>query len=346
MDRIRVGVVGLNFGRHHVRTLATMEEADVVAVADRHPDVPGGLEAYAAGCGARAYRDGVEMLANEDLDAVSLCTSPRTRADLIAAAAERGVALFVEKPWAGTLAQAKTLAALCREHEATVMVAFSFRFHPAIVRLRALLDGELGAPWMLNGSYVFSWAPDPEGWLWDPDNGGGFLNENACHLFDAVCYLLGEPVSVTAEGINPMGMPSEHAAALTIRFNSGALAALTVGGIGAGAFHGFPRIDVIAEHGQAHLTGRDHIWEQVRWARRDQKATRHLTLPPEALGTTRYTAAFRHFFDCLRTGTSPSAGVTDGVRAVALATAVYASARSGERATLGDWNVPQRGESD
>ncbi len=86
MDATRIGVVGLNFGRHHVRTLANMEQADVVAVADRHPDVPGGLEAYAAGYGARAYRDGVEMLANEDLDAVSLCTSPRTCADLIAAA--------------------------------------------------------------------------------------------------------------------------------------------------------------------------------------------------------------------------------------------------------------------
>ena len=63
MSKIRIGVIGLGFGRHHVRTLANMEDAQVVAVADRSPkllgapDVPGGIEAYAASYGARAYRD-------------------------------------------------------------------------------------------------------------------------------------------------------------------------------------------------------------------------------------------------------------------------------------------------
>lgn len=334
MDPIRIGVVGLNFGRHHVRTLANMEEATLVAVADRHPDVPGGLEAYAAGYGARAYRDGMEMLASEELDAVSICTSPRTRAGLIEAAASQNIALFVEKPWATNVAHARELAALCAAHNATVMTAFSFRFHPAIVKLRALIDGDLGRPWMLNGSYVFNWQPDPEGWLWDPENGGGFINENACHLFDAVCHLLGEPVAVMAEGINPMGMPAEHGAAVTAQFAGGAIAALTIGGIAAGAFHNYPRIDVITENGQAHLEGRDHIWETLRWALRDSAAVQTLTLPPEGLGNTRYTDAFRHFFTCLRTGEKPSATVEDGVTAVALTMAIVESARTGKRVAV------------
>lgn len=334
MKKIRIGVIGLNFGRHHVRTLVNMEEADLVAVADRHPNVPGGLEAYAAAYGARAYGDGLEMLARETLDAVSLCTSPRTRAALIEAAAKRGIALFVEKPWAANLAHAQELASLCRDNGATVMTAFSFRFHPAIVKLRALLDDALGTPWMLNGAYVFSWRPDPGGWLWDPENGGGFINENSCHLFDAVCALLGEPVTVMAEGINPMGMPSEHGAAVTLRFANGAVAALTLGGIGTGAFHAFPRIDLIAEHGQAHLIGRDHIWEAVTWTSRGSPTVEHMTLSPEALGNTRYTDAFHHFFECLRTGTTPAATVDDGVRSVALAMAVYESARTGKRVEI------------
>jgi len=176
MNRIRIGVVGLGFGRHHVRTLANMEEADLVAMADLNPDIMGGLEAYAAGYGAKAYLDGVEMIENEALDAVTLCTPPSTRAQLIEAAASRGVALFVEKPWATNVAHGRELAALCERHRATVMTAFSFRFHPAIVKLKELVEGELGAPWMLNGEYVFSWRPDPTGWLWDPANGGGFFN--------------------------------------------------------------------------------------------------------------------------------------------------------------------------
>ena len=178
MSKIRIGVIGLGFGQNHVRTLANMEDAQLVAVADRHPNVPGGIEAYAASYGARAYRDGIEMIEREELDAVSICTSPRTRAALIEAAADAGLPMFIEKPWATNLAHAKHLAQLCHDHEATVMVAFSFRFHPAIVQLHELIDGDLGSPWMLNGEYVFNWVPPDEAWLWDPQNGNGFFNSS------------------------------------------------------------------------------------------------------------------------------------------------------------------------
>ena len=330
-NTIRIGVIGLGFGQHHVRTLANMADAELVAVADLNPQAAGGLEAFAAKYGAKAYLDGLEMLEQEALDAVSICTSPKYRAPLIECAARRGLPVFVEKPWATNLVHAQQLAALCRQYDATVMPAFSFRFHPAIVKLRALMDGDLGPGWMLNGAYVFGWLPPADAWLWDPDNGNGFFNENSCHLFDAVCYLLGDPVAVTAEAINPLDRPSEHAAAVTIRFASGAIAALTIGGIAAGAFHSYPRIDVITANGQAHLTGRDHIWERLDWATRDDAAVHNVVVSPEGLGNTRYTHAFQHFFDSLRDGTPLSIGVEDGVKSVALAMAVYESARSGER---------------
>jgi predicted dehydrogenase len=334
MHQVRIGVVGLGFGQHHVRTLANMEDAQLVAVADRHPSVPGGLASYAAQYGAVAYRDGIDMMDQVELDAVSICTAPRGRAALIEHAARRGIPMFVEKPWATNLEHALQLGEICRQSHATVMAAFSFRFHPAIVRLRELMDGELGSGWMLNGAYVFSWVPPAEHWLWDPANGNGFLNENSCHLFDAVCYLLGDPVSVMAEAINPLACPSEHAAAITLRFASGAIAALTVGGIGAGASREYPRIDVVTANGQARLAGREHIWDRLSWTTRDSDAMHTIVRPPEALGNTRYTHAFRHFFECIRAGRPPSVGVEDGIRTVAIAMAVYESARTGHKVPL------------
>ena len=328
MDVIRMGVIGLGFGQHHVRTLANMPEAKLVAVADRSPDLPGGLNGFAAAYGAAAYRDGIEMIQREELDAVSLCTSPRTRAPLLEAAAEAGLPVFCEKPWATDVAHAQELADLCRSLEATVMVAFSFRFHPAIVALRSLMDGELGEGWLLNGQYVFGWVPPAESWLWDPQNGNGFFNENSCHLFDAICYLLGRPVSVMAQATNPMGAPSENAAAITVRFVDGAIAALTVGGVGASAMRRFPRIEVVTANGQARLSGREHVWDQLEWATRDDESTHTLLRLPEALGSTRYTHAFSHFFECVRSGQHPSVGPEDGVTTVALAMAVYESART------------------
>jgi len=336
MEKIRIGVVGLNFGVQHVRTLANMENADLVAVADSRLYASGGMDGFEAKYGVRSYRDGVEMLEVERLDAVSVCTSPARRADLIQAAVSRGIALFIEKPWATDLEHAKMLAALCAGTKAPVMVAFSFRFHPVIVRLRELIDSELGPTLMLNGEYVFDWRPDPRSWLWDPHNGNGFINENSCHLFDSVCYLMGEPQSVMAEATNPFGMPAEHAAAITIRFRNGGIAVVTVGGIAAGGFQDFPRIDLVATAGQARLSGRQHIWEKLEWTLRGENLTHSLVRSAEALGNTRYTDAFNHFFECILSGKSPTASVDQGVMSVALAMAVVESARSGKKIML-DW---------
>ncbi|MGL4610354.1 MAG: Gfo/Idh/MocA family protein [Trueperaceae bacterium] len=323
---IRMGIVGLKFGYFHVQTLLTMHDIELVAVADRSSNTE-----YLKRFGIKTYKDGLELLQNEKLDALSICTSPKHRLPLIEYAAKNKMAMFIEKPLASTLAQAREITTLCEQHDATVMVGFSFRYHTAIVRLRELLNTTLGNPWLLNGEYMFDWLPAAEGWLWDETNGNGFFNENSCHLFDAVSYLLGEPVSVMAEGAKHKGSPSEEIAALTLRFESGAIAALTVGALATGAFSNYPRLNVLAEKGQAQLLGRDHMWESLSWATRGTDEVQNLMAPPESLNQTRYTKAFQHLANCIQNKQKPSATLRDGVRAVALAEAVYTSIRSGQK---------------
>ena len=141
MERVRIGVVGLGFGLHHVRTLANMEEAELVAVADSRFER---AESTAQQYGATAYPDAVEMMEGESLDAISICTSPARREALIDAATSREIPLFVEKPWAAGLEQAQRLAALCRDRKTIVMAGFSFRFLPVVARLQELNDGAEG----------------------------------------------------------------------------------------------------------------------------------------------------------------------------------------------------------
>jgi predicted dehydrogenase len=331
-DRIRIGVVGYGFGRHHVRTLANLAEAHLVAVADDARTDE--LARAAAQYGFTPYDSAAEMLRRESLDAISVCVSPRYRRDVLAAGAEAGVAMFVEKPWASSASHARELADVCRGSRRCVMVGFSFRFHPAIVKLRSLLDGELGPVRMLNGQYTFGWLPPPDHWTWDPDNGNGFINENSCHLLDAVCSLMGRPVRVFAEAGSFSGSPAEEAAAVTLRFAGGGVACLSCGGIGAAAFTEFPRISAATEHGQAELIGANHTWRELRWACRGDDAVRRFTSPPEQLGTTRYTHALERFCRCVRDGRGAPATVADGVLSVELAMAVVESARSGRPVTL------------
>jgi predicted dehydrogenase len=104
--------------------------------------------------------------------------------------------------------------------------------------------------------------------------------------------------------------------------------------MGAGAFHDFPRIDIKTTYGQASLYGRDHIWESLTWATRDELAAYQMTAPPEALGNTRYTYAMQHFIDCIRSDSPPLSSIDDGVKTVAMAMAVYEAASTGIKITL------------
>jgi myo-inositol 2-dehydrogenase/D-chiro-inositol 1-dehydrogenase len=331
---VNIGVIGLKFGHYHVQTLANLPGVRLVAVADRSTELPKGLDAYAHSYGATAYRDGLELLDHPGLDAVSICTSPRSRAPLIEAAAARDLLMFIEKPWAANLIQAHSLTKLAQTHNANIMLGFSFRFHPSAVRLQELINSDLGKGTLLTGEYLFDWLPEAGNWLWDKNNGGGFFNENSCHLLDMICALLGEPSAVFAKGINERGSPSAEAALVTITFEDGALASVLLGGLGVAAHKNYPRLTLISQHGHAILQGLEHTWTSLTWATRKDATTQTLDAPPEALGYTRYSHALSHFVNCVQVGMPFAATVADGVRAVKLATAIYASLDSGQEINL------------
>lgn len=328
---LRVGVVGYGFGQFHVKSLAHLPGVELVAVADRR-SAQLGVDAKLYGFAP--YRDALAMIDEQRLDVLTVAISPKHRASLIKYALDQGLALFIEKPWASNREHARQLAGFCQSAARRVMPGFSFRFHPAIARLKSLLGDHaegLGRPNLLHAQYVFGWLPPVESWTWDEKNGNGFLNENSCHLFDSVCHLMGRPIRVYAEGGRSAGRPMEDSAAITLRFEQGGIASLACGGLGVsgggGGLAEFPSLSLFAQRGQAELRGRNHVWESLRWATHDDPATRVLVAPPEQLGTTRYTHAFEHFFDCLRYNRPPTATLDHAVRSVDVAMAVIESAR-------------------
>jgi len=336
MNSIRLGIVGLGFGEQLVRTVANMREFDLVAVADHESDR---ADRVGKKYKVKAYRDAVDMLETEALDAVSVAVSPGSRRAALEAACRKNLPMFVEKPWASDLEHAHELYQLLRECSSTVMTGFSFRFHPVVQQLRRLLDTELGMPWLCNASYVFEWLPPSGHWLWDRKNGNGFFNENSCHLLDVICFLLGKPVAVMAHGGRFTQHPSEDGASVSLRYEGGAIASISLGGIGTAAFNEFPRLDLVCKNGQAQLQGRSHVWEELHWALRGEPAKRTVSAPPEALGATRYTHAFLHFADCIRSGTKPQATIEDGMLTVALSEAIYRSIREGVEVPIADFSA-------
>jgi predicted dehydrogenase len=105
MAEVRIGVVGAGvMGRHHVRNLAAIPEAELVGVYDARPEV---AEAIAAEHGTRAFSR-VDELAGE-IDAAVVAAPTVHHAEIGCALLARGIHVLIEKPIAPSLAEADRL---------------------------------------------------------------------------------------------------------------------------------------------------------------------------------------------------------------------------------------------
>ncbi|MBD3868840.1 MAG: Gfo/Idh/MocA family oxidoreductase [Acidobacteria bacterium] len=102
---LRVGLIGCGkMGRHHMASIQAAGTGQVVAIAD--PMVDSTTLEGLASPDVRLYPDATTMLAEVELDVVHIVTPPATHADLAVQALEAGVHVYVEKPFAPTLADA------------------------------------------------------------------------------------------------------------------------------------------------------------------------------------------------------------------------------------------------
>lgn len=144
----RVGVIGHtgrgNYG-HGIDTVwLDLPECEVVAVADADPK---GLEQAAARLKApKAYADYRKLLDEAKVDIVSIC--PRwldEHRDMVVAAAEHGVHVYMEKPFCRTLAEADQMVAACQKHHVKLAIAFQTRYSPKLQVIRDMIaDGAIG----------------------------------------------------------------------------------------------------------------------------------------------------------------------------------------------------------
>lgn len=143
----------LGGGRHalpysHASALARLPNARVVAVCEL---VPALAEAFLAQWGAtweglRVYGDYREMLAREELDILGVCTPDDKHADIVIAAADRGIpGILCEKPLATTLRDADRMIAAVERNGTVFAVEHTRRWDPYFHRVKELIDaGTIG----------------------------------------------------------------------------------------------------------------------------------------------------------------------------------------------------------
>ncbi len=185
MDELRVGLIGSGFiaKQKHLPAWKNVERtARVVALCD--PNVTQAKELAQAHGIPKVYSDFRKMLEAERLDAVDICSPPRTHADLAVGALKAGAHVLIEKPMAIDTEECDCILAAARESGRKICVAHSDLFYPSFLKAREILKaGTIGE---FRGMRIFLSTPvdyiTSKPGHWAHKLPGGVIGETGPHV--------------------------------------------------------------------------------------------------------------------------------------------------------------------
>ena len=224
--RLTAGIIGAGWiGRQHVASLARREDVAVGAVCDVDPDRAAALGETV---GAQIFGDWQEMLDAGGLDMLWVCTPPLGHRAPALAAFELGIPVYLEKPVARTLEDARAIAGAAEERRAICAIGYQWHSLEMLDELRAALDGQ-SIGYLLGVSIG---ATTSRSWFLDRAAGGGNLLERGSHHIDLVRTVAGEARAVQAAAsrisLSQHVGDIDDAVTVTMELESGAIATLAL----------------------------------------------------------------------------------------------------------------------
>jgi len=337
----RVGIIGTGGIAHaHADALnALAPRVEIAGVVDLDRDR---ADAFAERFGiGRVYADAADLLANEALDLVHICTPPQTHTPLAILAMRAGVPSLVEKPTALTLGEIDELAAVQAETGVPVLTVFQHRFGAAARHLAALAgDGALGRPLVATCETLW-YRPDeyfdvPWRGRWDIEGGGPTMG-HGIHQFDLLFAIFGDWSQVSAFAARQLRpTDTEDVSTALVRFDNGALATVVNSLVSP---HETSRLRFDFEHASVevqHLYG----YTSEDWAFTPAPGHEHLAArwaggldSGKISGHRDQIAAI---LDALEAGESPGVDLAEARRTLEFAAATYASAFRGTTIAAGE----------
>jgi len=316
---MRLAILGAGgWGKNHVRTFCSILGENSVVVCD--PD-PARLAAV------RSNHPGAETCDRprfKGIDAIVIAAPAALHYELTKAALGDGLHVLVEKPMALTSSHAEELVRLADERDRILMVDHLLEYHPAVVRLKGLIDdGQFGRLLHLTSRRLnLGVIRSEENALWSL----------APHDISVILRLLGEePAEVSAHGATYLQDGIPDLAHATLRFESGALAHVHVSWLDPVKVRS---LTVVGEKRMAVFD--DVVGEKLRLfdARANRDGSRFVpTREGEAVedcgGGEPLRAVAEAFLDSLETGRPPVADGRDGLRVVRVLEAAQASLDAG-----------------
>lgn len=193
---IRVGVVGCGrISNAHIVGYKGFDGAELVAVCDIDEAK---AQAKAEEHGAlKWYTDYRKLFGSGEINAVSICSSSLTHAEIAIAAAESGIHILCEKPMGQSLKQCDDMIRAAKENNVVYSGVYQNRFSPCAQRIKQLINtGKMGVPILVKG---YTWTT---------------------HIFDITQWLLAPPVRISAEWFGQQRVGADPLIA-TVMFQDG-----------------------------------------------------------------------------------------------------------------------------
>jgi len=188
---VRYGILGCGMmGLEHLRNLALIDGAQVVAIAEPDPKMQ--KRALQLAPEAVMFDDLTALLAGPELDAIVIVTPNYQHAEqLLQVLSSTSLPVLVEKPLVTKLEQVKVIKEAVAKHPAPVWVAMEYRYMPPIAELRTRLQQQqIGPLKMLTiREHRFPFLAKVDNWNRFNRNTGGTLVEKCCHFFDLMRLL-------------------------------------------------------------------------------------------------------------------------------------------------------------
>lgn len=368
---VRYGLIGCGMmGQEHLRNIALIPEAAVVAIFEPDPAMRAAAAPLAPGARFAASMD--EVITDPAVNCLLIASPNHLHLEQLERTAElRPLPVLVEKPLFTDPAATARVARLAASYPAPVWVAMEYRFMPPVAHLIREAGAATGGIRMLTiREHRFPFLEKVGDWNRFNRNTGGTLVEKCCHFFDLMRLIAGsDPVRVMASGgqaVNHLGESYGGEtpdiwdnAYVIVDFANGLRAMLELCMFAEGARYQ-EEISAVGPAGKIEclVPGPGRFWPahlgeppvpRVIVSPRDPKGPRELDVPVDpallAAGDHNGSTWYQHrgFADVVLGRRAPEVTLADGWWAVAMGKAAQLSAATGESVRLNGPGLPGPG---
>ncbi len=325
---ISAGIAGLGWwGQNLVNSVAGSQTLRFTAANTRTRQT---AEAFCREKNLRWTDDFDGLLRDPAIQAVVLATPHSQHADQVLRAAAAGKHVFVEKPFALTLAEADRMLEAADKAGIVLAIGFNRRFHPSMQRLRNdVRSGGLGTVVTISAEQTALHGLDltPEAWRAQPEEApGGAMTAIGVHLMDGMIDLMGPVVSVFAHVTRRAATFADDTTDVVLTFANGARGHIFCSTVATPNY----RMAVYGTEGFVEILG--HPMEIYRRISSLPGQSRTPSPPEvsETKGFNMLTAELEAFANSIATGTRFPTPLSEIRHGVAVFEAILRSAASGQ----------------